>query len=98
MILNAYTIVMLFIAILTGILAVPLGFFSFSIYKKWGSQLYDEEKNAIVNRAYLLLLMAVVILFIKLLSWPFFYATLKATFRAYTAQCAYSELQEFSLT
>ena len=45
MILNAYTIVMLFIAILTGILAVPLGFFSFSIYKKWGSQLYDEEKT-----------------------------------------------------
>mgnify|MGYP001606008082 CR=1 FL=1 len=78
MILNAYTIVMLFIAILTGILAVPLGFFSFSIYKKWGSQLYDEEKNAIVNRAYLLLLMAVVILFIKLLSWPFFYATLQS--------------------
>lgn len=78
MILNVYTIVMLFIAILTGVLAIPLGLFSFSIYKRWGGTLYDEAKTAIVNRSYLLLLMATVILFVKLLSWPFFYVALQS--------------------
>jgi hypothetical protein len=78
MILNAYTIIMLFIAVLTGILAIPLGILSFKIYRKWGNPLYDEEKTAMVNRSYLLLLTAIVILFIKLLSWPFFYVTLQS--------------------
>lgn len=75
MILNAYTIVMLFIAILTGTLAIPLGVLSFRMYQRWGKTLYDDERTAIENRSYLLLHMATVMLFVKLLSWPIFYAT-----------------------
>lgn len=78
MILNIYTIIMLFIAIITGLLAVPLGLFAFKIYKKCGSSLYDEEKTVIENRSYLLMLMATVILFVKLLTWPFLYVSLQS--------------------
>lgn len=90
MILNVYTIAMLFIAILTGILAVPLGILSFRTYKKWDSVFYDEERTALVNRSYLLLLMAIVILFVKLLSWPFFYVTLHSyVANIHGAMCIY---------
>lgn len=78
MILNIYTIIMLFIAIITGLLAVPLGIFAFKIYKKWAGALYDEEKTVIENRSYLLMLMATVILFVKLLTWPFLYVSLQS--------------------
>ncbi|MEW6738846.1 MAG: hypothetical protein ACOYU2_01995 [Nitrospirota bacterium] len=78
MILNAFTIIMLFIAVLTGVLAIPLGILSFKVYQKWGNVLYDEEKTAIINRSYLLGLMATVILFVRLLSWPLFYVALQS--------------------
>ncbi|MCL4456289.1 MAG: hypothetical protein M1147_03925 [Nitrospirae bacterium] len=78
MILNAFTIIMLFITVLTGVLAIPLGILSFKVYQRWGNALYDEEKTAIINRSYLLGLMATVILFVRLLSWPLFYAALQS--------------------
>jgi hypothetical protein len=78
MILNAFTIIMLFIAVLTGVLAIPLGILSFKVYQRWGNTLYDEEKTAIINRSYLLGLMATVILFVRLLSWPLFYVALQS--------------------
>lgn len=78
MILNIYTIIMFFIAIITGMLAVPLGIFAFKIYKKRAGALFDEEKTVIENRSYLLMLMATVILFVKLLTWPFLYVSLQS--------------------
>ncbi len=78
MILNIYTIIMLFISVVTGLLAVPLGVLSFKVYRRWGSSLYDEEKTSIENRSYLLMLMATVVLFIKLLTWPFLYVSLQS--------------------
>ena len=76
MIFNAYTIIVFFISILTGILAFILFVFSLRVCLRWGKNLSDEEKSKIENRSYLLLLIAVVILAVKLLSWPFFYVTL----------------------
>ncbi|MBI4686871.1 MAG: hypothetical protein HY756_03700 [Nitrospirae bacterium] len=78
MILNTFTIIMLFIALLTAVLTVPLGIFSLKISRRWRSANLTEEKAEIVDRSYLLLLMAVVILLVKLLSWPFFYVTLQS--------------------
>lgn len=69
---------MLFAAALTGVLAIPLGIMSFRISQKWGQPLNAEERTDIENRSYLLLLTAAVILSVKLLSWPFFYATLQS--------------------
>ncbi|MBI4848570.1 MAG: hypothetical protein HY808_08375 [Nitrospirae bacterium] len=78
MILNIYTIIMMFAAALTGVLAVPLGIMSFRIFQKWEKPLYAEERTDIENRSYLLLLTAAVILSLKLLTWPFFYVTLQS--------------------
>jgi hypothetical protein len=78
MIFNAFTIIIFFIALLTGILALILAAFSFRIYQRWGKSLSDQEKSTIENRSYLLLLIAVVILSVKLLSWPLFYVTLQS--------------------
>lgn len=78
MILNIYTIIMLFVAIVAGLLAVPLGVLSYKVYRRWGSNLHDEERASIENRSYLLMLIATVILFVKLLTWPFFYVSLQS--------------------
>lgn len=69
---------MLFTAVLTGALAVPLGVLSFRTYQRHTNTLRSEEKTDMENRSYLLLLTAAVILFVKLLSWPFFYVTLQS--------------------
>lgn len=78
MILNIYTVIILFAAALTGALAIPLGLMSFRTYQRWGKSLRAEERTDIENRSYLLLLTATVILSIKLLSWPFYYITLQS--------------------
>lgn len=78
MILNIYTIVMLFIAVLTGLLAVPLAAFSLGTYRRTARVPGAEQRTALENRAYLLMLTAGVILFVKLLVWPFFYVTLQS--------------------
>lgn len=78
MILNIYTITMLFISILTGLLAIPLVILSCRVYNRYGSSINDEGRTAIENRAYLLTLMSAVILLVKLLSWPFYYVTLQS--------------------
>jgi hypothetical protein len=78
MILNAYTIIVLFIAALTGILALMLAVFSLREYRRFSMAGTGEERTATENRSYLLLLIATVILVVKLLSWPFFYVTLQS--------------------
>ncbi|RJQ47945.1 MAG: hypothetical protein C4538_04675 [Nitrospiraceae bacterium] len=78
MILNVYTIIMLFASALTGILAIPAWFMSYRMYAMWKQSLHAEAKTDIENKSYLLLLMATVIVIIKLLSWPFFYVTLQS--------------------
>ncbi len=78
MIVNAYSVSMLLIAILTGLLAMILGPLSFRVYQRWDGDLSGEERTAEENRSYLLLLIAIVILYIRLLTSPLFYATLQS--------------------
>lgn len=76
MILNTYTILFLFTAAVTGVLALLLAFFSFRIFYASSRGLAPEERTDLENRSYLLLYIATVILWVKLLSWPLFYFTL----------------------
>ncbi|GAB4411032.1 MAG: hypothetical protein OHK0032_06840 [Thermodesulfovibrionales bacterium] len=78
MIINTYVVITLFIALLTVFLSIMLGVASLNIYRRWGDVRHVEERIAIENRSYLLLNIAVAILFVRLLSWPFFYATLQS--------------------
>ena len=78
MILNIFTAISLFISSVTGVLALVLALFSFRIFQRSGLNLTGEERTAVENRSYLLLYMAVVILWVKLLSWPLFYFMLQS--------------------
>lgn len=63
-----------------GILSTGLmiwgGTFSLILYTKGKMATSLEEKSRIENQSYLLFLIAMVVLIIRLLNWPFFYATL----------------------
>jgi len=76
MILNSYTVISLFIAAVTGVMALTLIFLSFKIFHRSRLSLTVEEKTAVENSSYFLLYIATVILWVKLLSWPLFYFTL----------------------
>jgi len=78
MIINTYVIVTLFVALLTVLLSVLLAVSSVRIYMRWDSVRLVEERIAIENRSYLLLNIATAVLFVRLLSWPLFYATLQS--------------------
>jgi hypothetical protein len=79
---------------LTGVLALFLGIFSIKTYNKSGRPLTDEMKTAVENRSYLVLLSAVVVLLIKLFSWPLFYATLQSYVpHLHGAMCIYGVTQ-----
>ena len=78
MILNAFTIIALFTAVVTGILALVLAVSSLREYRRFHLVSTGDERTAAENRSYLLFLTAAVILIVKLLSWPFFYVTLQS--------------------
>lgn len=78
MIINAFAVIALFVALLTVLLSVLLAVSSVRIYMSWGDVRLMEERIAIENRSYLLLNIAVAVLFVRLLSWPFFYVTLQS--------------------
>ena len=76
MIVNVFSITMLFIAVLSAGLGIFCGIASFLLFLKWGRSLSTEERTAAEDRAYLVLLVACVVLGIRVLSWPMFYAAL----------------------
>ncbi|MEK6673610.1 MAG: hypothetical protein AABY42_09080 [Nitrospirota bacterium] len=78
MILNLFTIIMLFMAVLTAAISLPICCLSYMAYRKGRNPLSDHERTEIEDRSYLLMLVAVVVLFLKLLNWPFFYVTLQS--------------------
>lgn len=78
MILNTHTVILLFIAVLTGTLAAALAFFSGRILYRTSLALTVEERTDTENSSYLLLYIATVLLWIKLLSWPLFYVALQS--------------------
>lgn len=94
MILNAYTIIILFTAVVTGILSFVLAVASFVQYQKSGMTSTGEGRTEAENRSYLLLLIASVILIVKLLSWPFFYVTLQSYVpHIHGAMCIFGVIQ-----
>jgi len=94
MILNAYTIIALFTAVVTGILALVLAVSSLREYQRFRMVRAGDEKTAAEDRSYLLFLTAAVILIVKLLSWPFFYVTLQSYVpHIHGAMCIFGVLQ-----
>jgi len=78
MILNALSITMIFIGILSALLAIWGGISSLILYRRSGKPSTPEEKASLENRSYLVLLIMVIVLLIRLINWPFFYATLQS--------------------
>jgi len=78
MILNALSITMIFIGLLSAFLVVWGGVSSAILYKKWGKPITPEEKNFLEDRSYLVLLIMVIALVIRLINWPLFYVTLQS--------------------
>lgn len=78
MILNSFTILLLFISFITGMLSLILFLSSLSLYRKVLRVLSAEGKGLIEERSHLLLTIAITVFIIKLLVWPFLYVTLQS--------------------
>ncbi len=78
MILNVFTIVMLFIAACSAVMSLVLGISATAMYRRWGKPMDVDERIHLENRMHLVLLVTVVILAVRMLSWPLFYATLQS--------------------
>ena len=78
MILNALSITLLFIGVLSVLLAMWGGISSLILYRKWGRSSTPEEKASLEDRSYLVLLIMVIVLLIRLVNWPLFYVTLQS--------------------
>jgi len=78
MILNALSITMIFLGVLSAFMVLWGGISSLNLYKKWGRPFTPEGKVFLEDRSYLVLLIMVIVLLIRLINWPFFYATLQS--------------------
>lgn len=78
MILNAFTIIEIFIGCLSFLLMAWGGLLALTLAVRWKRSSTPEERAAIEDRSHLVLLVAVVVLGIRLLNWPLFYATLQS--------------------
>ena len=78
MILNAWSITIIFMGILSLLLVIWGGISSLILYKRWGRSFTQEEKVELENRSYLVLLIIVVVLLMRLVNWPLFYATFQS--------------------
>jgi hypothetical protein len=54
------------------------GISSFFLYKKWGKPFTPEERTLLEDRSYLVLLILAIVLMMRLINWPLFYATLQS--------------------
>jgi hypothetical protein len=78
MILNALSITMIFLGVLSALLAIWGGISSLILYRKWKRPSRPEEKTSLEDRSYLVLLIMVIVLLIRLINWPLFYVTLQS--------------------
>jgi len=78
MILNALSITMIFIGVLSALLAIWGGISSLILYRKWKRSSRPEEKTSLEDRSYLVILIMVIVLLIRLINWPLFYGTLQS--------------------
>lgn len=81
MILNVFSISEIFVGVLSSALMIWAGIYSLILYRRQGKATGLEEKGRIEDRSYLVFLIAVVVLIVRLLNWPFFYATLQSFIR-----------------
>jgi hypothetical protein len=78
MILNALSITMIFLGVLSVLLTIWGGTSSLILYRKWKRPSRPEEKTSLEDRSYLVLLIMVIVLLIRLINWPLFYVTLQS--------------------
>jgi hypothetical protein len=78
MILNVWSITILFMSVLSLLLVIWGGISSFILYRRWGRSFTQEGKVELENRSYLVLLIIVVVLLMRLVNWPLFYATFQS--------------------
>jgi hypothetical protein len=78
MIINTFTIISLFVAAISLVLGIFQAGVSVYLYRSWKTVKTGEQKTKLEDLAYLVLLMASVVLMVRLLSWPLFYATLNS--------------------
>ncbi|MBI5043604.1 MAG: hypothetical protein HZC10_07215 [Nitrospirae bacterium] len=94
MIINAFTIILLFVAVISVILGIAALYSSFLLFRKWKKDMSNEERTRLENKAYLTLLLAVVLLGIRMIDWPIFYATMASYIPDITgAMCIYGVTQ-----
>jgi hypothetical protein len=94
MIIAPYTVILLGIAVLTAVLALPIGWGALVLRRKMGSAISGEERDAVENGVSLLLLASVTVLFVKLPAWPLFYAALQSCIpHVHGAMCIYGVMQ-----
>lgn len=78
MILNVFSIIELFIAVLSIVLMSWGGIVAASTALRWMRSRTPEERNKAEDRSHLVLLVAVVVLGVRLANWPWFYAVLQS--------------------
>ncbi len=78
MILNALSITILFMGILSILLVIWGGISSFILYRKFRKPFTPEEKTLLEDRSYLVLLILIIVLVMRLINWPLFYVTLQS--------------------
>jgi hypothetical protein len=78
MILNALSITMIFLGVLSVLLTIWGGISSLILYRKWERPSRPEEKTSLEDRSYLVLLIMVIVLLVRLINWPLFYITLQS--------------------
>ncbi len=78
MILNAFTVIQIFIGCLSILLMAWAGLLSLKLAVQWKRSSTPEDRAFIEDRSHLVLLVAVVVLGIRLFSWPLYYATLQS--------------------
>jgi len=78
MILNALSITMIFLGVLSVLLTIWGGISSLILYRKWERPSRSEEKTSLEDRSYLILLIMVIVLLVRLINWPLFYITLQS--------------------
>jgi hypothetical protein len=78
MILNALSITMIFLGVLSVLLTIWGGTYSLILCRKWKRPSRPEEKTSLEDRSYLVLLIMVIVLLVRLINWPLFYITLQS--------------------
>jgi len=94
LILTTSTLILLFIAAVTGLLALPIGYLALKTYVQTGKTVTEEERDSLEDRSYLLLMIAAVVLAVKLGEWPLFYVTLQSVIpHIHGAMCIFGVMQ-----